>query len=425
MPWPDPKQPSIIDGPDGSQFIVEARQGNLAGFGAALASMRQGRWDDKQFLIERVIENVRIDLLDGWCQAQPENAIAFLLRGFRRYRLAWERRDARDNRGYDDNLAGSRADLMRAAQLDPEDPIPCIWLMAATVDGEDDNAVEMHFREALRRDPGNLEAHFDYMNFIAPKWSGDEEISLAFARQTSASLPPGHELHMLVLAAHWEAFVHAGMNEEGSDAGSKARKQVVTKAVKAEVKRAWENSLAHPAFRPQRSSITRRNLAARWFWLASDRDSLKRELSQIGNAYTDSYWNQGPDGPRAAFFNAADYASSPFAFVLDIPGPVLGLGALFVLGAIAGGIQWLKWRSAEKDMHSDTTASTTTGSPFRSHAPSADAGVAADASAGAGASASASASTPATALTAAPPAPKPAAPKPAAPRPAPKPALKD
>jgi hypothetical protein len=190
-------------------------------------------------------------------------------------------------------------DLLRAAALDPADPTPYAMLVSVACHlDRGERAAYGHVTEALRRDPESYAALDHFLNyFCAPHWGGSDDKCLDFARRAAAGAPAGSVRPMLLLEAHYYVFHHecAFGDRKRGDA------HIANPAVQQEVLAAYHASIGHPAHRPSRRTNELRNLAAWWFYMMRDRERCARELTAIGGAFTDSYWQRlGPADQQLA-----------------------------------------------------------------------------------------------------------------------------
>lgn len=143
---------------DAARFSAAVRRADFSGVDAEVGAMREGAWDDRDFLTEIVAEQTLEALpgsdriLDSWCDNAPQSAIAHLLKGRHAMSWAWEARgaghaetvDDRSHQLFGERLARAEESLRRAAELDPADPCPWASLISVRLRGLDGDIDEGH-----------------------------------------------------------------------------------------------------------------------------------------------------------------------------------------------------------------------------------------------------------------------------------------
>ncbi len=289
---------------DAARYMAAVRKANFSGVDAEVGAMRDGAWDDRDFLTEIVAEQALEGLqgseqiLDAWCNNAPDSAIAHLLKGRHLMFWAWQARgggtsDTVDDRSQDlfaERLGLAEAALRKAAELEPGDPCPWASLISVRLRGLDGDNEEGHalFTEVAGRDPLNRTAHMQMVMSLAHKWSGTGHGPMfGFARNAAVEAPVGSDVPACLIQAHIERWLWDYMFEDDDEA---AEAYLEDPDVRAEALEAYERSLGSPEHRPRRSTIHFRNWAAMWFFLIKDRERLARELQHIGKAHTVAPW---------------------------------------------------------------------------------------------------------------------------------------
>ena len=131
---------------------------------------------------------------DEWINAYPESYSARLARGIFRSATAWEKRgnDYANNttdsqfRRFDETLEDARADLLLSLKLYARPVNSYRYLIRVSKGlGLDDERDWLD--AALKLDPKAYNPRFEYMDSIAPKWGGDEDLMAEFLEESNKS----------------------------------------------------------------------------------------------------------------------------------------------------------------------------------------------------------------------------------------------
>lgn len=147
----------------------------------------------------------------SWIERVPDSAAAQLAAGEFWHWWGWEARgagmiDTVTRGGYAvfrERLTRSRDHLEKAHRLDPKRadiPAQMILTLIGLEGGVD--LIEEWFRKGLAADPGDYTLHYRKLEAMHPKWGGDMEQMLAFARQAAASCAPESNLAHILWDAH-------------------------------------------------------------------------------------------------------------------------------------------------------------------------------------------------------------------------------
>jgi hypothetical protein len=161
----------------------------------------------------------RPEPIDAWPRQQPENGLAWLLRGVQGIDWAWEARGhARASQtsedrfeAFHDRLLVARDDLTRAAGLLPDDPMP--WAAMVTVAmglGATPEIRWQVFERARALDPWQPDAHIAMARALCGKWGGSDQAMYRFVRDALRDAPDGDPVHATIVTAHWEAALDHG-----------------------------------------------------------------------------------------------------------------------------------------------------------------------------------------------------------------------
>jgi len=242
------------------------------------------------------------DVFEAWVQEEPERALAWLARGAYGVSEAWEVRGA----GYGetveeeawevfhDRLLGAEDDLMRAADLDPQDPVPWTHLVTSgrglQVPKEE---LWLRFEEARRRRPWLPEAHMALLQGICEKWSGSHEEALAFARETSRDAPAGAPVHAVLPMAHLEVWLSKGSDDEAD-----AKRYSADADVREEIQEAARRSVLAPEFVADGVSMYALNVFACGLYTFGDEPGAAALAQRIGQRRAEFPWVYYDDADR-------------------------------------------------------------------------------------------------------------------------------
>jgi hypothetical protein len=258
-------------------------------------SVRNGHWDDRWFYCFTVEEHATRPVLDAWCQQDPESALAHLLRAVQGVHLAWQVRGGKgasrtsgaEFAGFHEVLRQADADLIRAAELDPDHPTPHAYRITVGKGlSWDKSEVRLCLDEATRRDEHNLAAPLAYLSAVTEKWGGSHDMMFDFAYETAGRVPEGSELGILPIVAHMERWLYYAM--DGDQPG--AKRYLAEGPAFHECAEAYKRSLGHPDHRATRASVISRNHAAFMLYVLRDRTHLAPLIEKIGPHVTRLPW---------------------------------------------------------------------------------------------------------------------------------------
>ncbi|MCX5376298.1 hypothetical protein [Streptomyces sp. NBC_00091] len=199
---------------------------------AALEAVRSGDWEagaayieaagkDWQERMERVRPLAEAAAEDdawllAWRAARPSDPTAALVNADTSVQVAWNVRGAKwashttqeQFRLFHQLLTKAQADAHEAQRLaDPADPTPYIAEQAIGFGlGYSHETFRELWAQIVDRDPKVLWSHVTGLQYWCRKWSGSDELALAFARESAAAGEPGDLLSLVPLMAYFEQF---------------------------------------------------------------------------------------------------------------------------------------------------------------------------------------------------------------------------
>lgn len=153
--------------------------------------------------------------LDAWRREEPDNPDAWLLSGAYSIHKAWENRGGGlgadvllpDRELFEQGLSRAADELMRAAELNPDDALPYALLIHVMRGlSVNENKALGAFDEAKAREPSHLTAHRAMLIYFAAKWLGSHEDMFEMARGASYDEPPGSLVPSIMARAHIERW---------------------------------------------------------------------------------------------------------------------------------------------------------------------------------------------------------------------------
>ncbi|MFE2130486.1 MULTISPECIES: hypothetical protein [Streptomyces] len=154
----------------------------------------------------------------AWRAARPSDPSAALVNADTGVLVAWNvRGSARAShttqeqfRIFRELLLTAREQAREAQRLaDPADPVP--YMVEQSISqglGYSHEEYRELWSQITTRDPKNLSAHTNAMQYWSQKWRGSHELALAFAREAAAGAEPGELLSLLPLVAYVEQELH-------------------------------------------------------------------------------------------------------------------------------------------------------------------------------------------------------------------------
>jgi len=264
---------------------------------AALEATR-GNWDDRQFLVEVLAEGVpgRPKWFDEWVEAYPKSAAAWTMRGYHGIQWGWAARGGGKAETVKDDswqtfwsrLENAERDLLKAAELEPDDPVPWAYLVLSAR-GLEKGIPEIgeRLKQAHARHPWHHVAFSQALQGYAKKWGGSHELMFDLAHQ-AAGAPEGASVHTLVAEAHVERWVYiAGWDKDEAS----ARDYWFVPSVGEELRAAATRSVWSPKYERPRLAPYDHNFFTYCFFRVHDWESARRELEAMNGILNPYPWS--------------------------------------------------------------------------------------------------------------------------------------
>ncbi|RFU40263.1 hypothetical protein DZF91_18075 [Actinomadura logoneensis] len=260
-----------------------------------------GDADRRSFLLGVAVDHQgRPDWLARWPEEEPGEALAHLARGAHGIAWAWEARGtaraemtgSEQFREFRVRLGVAERDLLRAAELAPDDPEPWAHLLT-TARGLQHGPEELgrRFAEVIARHTWHYRAHAMMLQGVAPKWSGSTGLMFNFARARAAAAPPASPLVSLVVEAHLETWLDEPDGEPAETEPAETESGHFADAAVQRELRAVAARLASATDAPVTPALSRaRNLLAFGFALGGDQFAAAEQFAAIGPHVTESPW---------------------------------------------------------------------------------------------------------------------------------------
>lgn len=242
------------------------------------------------------------ELFDRWVEAEPDRQLAWLARGAYGVGYAWEARggDYADKVGRDafelffERLNVAEDDLMRAADMDRDDPVPWSNLLVSgrglQVPKEE---LRIRYEEVQKRHPWLVEANMQMLQSLCEKWFGSDEESLEFARATNRDAPEGAAARAVLPMAHIEIWLDKERRE-----GEFPHEYRQSREVLEEIWDASKRSVLVDGFTDDLTTAYALNVFAMALNLFGDEVGAKAIVQRLGTRRTEFPWVYlaDPDG---------------------------------------------------------------------------------------------------------------------------------
>ncbi|MFI7604555.1 DUF4034 domain-containing protein [Micromonospora sp. NPDC049366] len=264
--------------------------------------------DSRAFLMEAVQGATDLqDWIQEWVDAEPDSTLPVLVRGCHAVFWAWEARGGKraqytsqdQFREFARRLRIAENSLDEVIDRDPDDVTARTWLVTSSRGRQlDPVEARARFDEVAKRHPGHVVAAEQRLQYLCPKWFGDEKQMFAFAREVTASAPDGSLLPELVAVAHVEKWLDMPRGEDDE--------YIQSDEVRAELLAAAEKSIFHPTFRPAFGFVPRASVFALALELAHEFEAAARVFELLGDRVSEWPWAYVGD-PVEAFIRSRDW----------------------------------------------------------------------------------------------------------------------
>lgn len=295
MPEPQTAEPEI-GGSEAIELQQQLAAGELKGLRTFAARTReQSDWQERFFMIDRVVPKCPLNVLDRACEAEPEAADVHALRcAFFSY-LASEMRGAKradqttNEQFYDAAhcIKDALRNQKRAIELDPKDPTTYAFVMRPlTIFAELQPNLRAAYQAASRLAPAFVMPHFMMVNAESARWGGSHEKSLTIARNAMLNARSGSDMAACLFWAHILVWSHL-LTFDKDKPRAAAYRQVP--GIKKELENAFDQWISG-GYQPRRSSIIYFHYAAFWFYAAQDKARLRKALEFTQGLYYPRPW---------------------------------------------------------------------------------------------------------------------------------------
>lgn len=302
-------------GPSVAQAAQAAAAGQVEPLLGVMKQARAGAWEFRYKLMEAGAA-LPSYTWQTRVTADPQSTEPLLMLASRLVSEGWKARghgagstvSEKASNVFEAKIAQAEEILVRVASMDPEDPTPHARLVSyASYTSEDEAVARRRLSEALRRAPDHFGAILNMTHYIAPHWHGSKEKALAFGREMVAgasegSLRAGTIITSYVTIWHYMHWFEKGANKD------KIRAMLADPAVQAEIRNAYQRSVASPKHQLSAWSYHLLNQAAGIFYCIQDRAATAEALARIGDRKMDNPWEY-LGTPAKVFAQARKWAS--------------------------------------------------------------------------------------------------------------------
>jgi tetratricopeptide (TPR) repeat protein len=277
-------------------LIDQVKRADLSGLRAYLARTRpQGDWQDRDFILDRVVDWIPLTALDFACETEPDAADLFLIRASFFSSLARKKRGGGTTDKVTEDSWHAAANCIKAAlealekstSLDPHDPTALVCVLPSLgIFCELLPKMRETFQRATQLAPNLTPAYEPVVTIQSKRYGGSHEQSLEFARSAFAKSAPGSDMAYGLFWAHFLVYTHFIHFDKDEAAIARYFKDP---AVVDELSAAFD-TWTRPPYVPRRSSIPYLHFAASWFYQVKDLDRLRAAFALTGDVYSPDPW---------------------------------------------------------------------------------------------------------------------------------------
>lgn len=283
--------------------------GDAGALSAVRAAVNSGDFDSALGIIDttgakdrfEIVWAIADDTPYAWAldavRRRPEDPVVHTLAGAAAMRSGWRVRTDADASAVSGDqfksfwvwLQEAEEHLVRAAEADPADPTPLVYLLVTgrglEVPREE---IEARFSELLRRDPQHLEGHRQMLQFLCAKWFGSHDDMFGFARSVSSRSPANSSLHELLLFSHFEFYVALQETAEGRRRQPSYFLEPDVETDRREAVSRLGSLMSGPV---DGRSVTARNHLVFVAWASKDREAFEAALEATEGVISPMPWN--------------------------------------------------------------------------------------------------------------------------------------
>ncbi len=277
-------------------LIDQVKRADLSGLRAYLARTRlQADWQDRDFILDRVVHWIPPTVLDFACETEPGTADLFLIRASFFSSLARKKRGGGTTDKVTEDSWRAAANCVEAAlealekftRLDPDDPTALVRVLPSLgIFCELLPKMRETFQRATQLAPDLAPAYLPVITIQSKRYGGSHEQSLEFARSAFAKSAPGSDMAYGLFWAHFLVYTHF----IHFDKDEAAVAQYLEDAKVVDELSAAFDTWTRPPYVPRRSSIPYLHYAANWFYQVKDLDRLRAAFALIGDVYSPHPW---------------------------------------------------------------------------------------------------------------------------------------
>lgn len=267
--------------------VKEGRLDNLRHFVARTRAA--GDWQDRLFVLERVVPHISIDLLNAACQAEQESPDLLVIRCAYYTELSKTMRGT----GTSDKVGEARYrnagacmqaamnDMSRSTQLDPQDPTTYTLVLKPLIIFSQTELIQKSAGKALALAPHLAHVYIALTTAASERWGGSHRESVGIARDATSKAGPGSDVAGCLFHAHSLVRSHLVYFDKNLPA---AKRYAYDPQVTEELNGALDAWLV-PTYVASRSSMPFLRTASAWYKVVMDAERYKRVVAFTGESF--------------------------------------------------------------------------------------------------------------------------------------------